>query len=66
VPFISAAQGWQRLVEKINKNPKDARHYQAIKLVNGMMVLLVSDAQAQNRWRYWRCRSVRWKIRTAI
>ncbi len=23
-PFISAAQGWQPLAEKINKNPKDA------------------------------------------
>lgn len=46
VPFISAAQGWQPLAEKINKSPKDARHYQAIKLVNGMTVLLVSDAQA--------------------
>lgn len=33
VPFISAAPGWQPLAEKINKSPKDARHYQAIKLV---------------------------------
>lgn len=34
---------WQK---RSTKSPKDARHYQAIKLVNGMTVLLVSDAQA--------------------
>ncbi|CAI1105089.1 Protease 3 precursor [Serratia marcescens] len=41
-----AAQGWQPLTEKINKSEHDPRQYEAIKLANGMTVLLVSDAQA--------------------
>ncbi|SFC67811.1 pitrilysin [Pragia fontium] len=38
-----ASQGWQPLPEKIQKSEKDTREYQAIKLDNGMTVLLVSD-----------------------
>lgn len=45
-PLSWAAQGWQPLAEKINKSDHDPRQYQAIKLTNGMTVLLVSDAQA--------------------
>ncbi|BFO11583.1 hypothetical protein GGER_40930 [Serratia rubidaea] len=41
-----AGQGWQPLAEKIHKSEHDPRHYQAIKLTNGMTVLLVSDEQA--------------------
>lgn len=41
-----AAPKWQPLAEKINKSEHDPRHYQAIKLANGMTVLLVSDAMA--------------------
>ncbi|MFJ7499664.1 pitrilysin [Serratia grimesii] len=45
-PLSWAAQGWQPLAEKINKSDHDPRQYQAIKLANGMTVLLVSDPQA--------------------
>lgn len=45
-PLSWAAQGWQPLTEKINKSEHDPRQYEAIKLTNGMTVLLVSDAQA--------------------
>ncbi|HEJ8085215.1 TPA: pitrilysin [Serratia marcescens] len=45
-PLSWAAQGWQPLKEKINKSEHDPRQYEAIKLANGMTVLLVSDAQA--------------------
>ncbi len=45
-PLSWAAQGWQPLAEKINKSDHDPREYQAIKLDNGMTVLLVSDALA--------------------
>ncbi|EMW1143511.1 pitrilysin [Serratia marcescens] len=45
-PLSWAAQGWQPLAEKINKSEHDPRQYEAIKLANGMTVLLVSDAQA--------------------
>lgn len=45
-PLSWAAQGWQPLAEKIHKSDHDPRHYQAIKLDNGMTVLLVSDPQA--------------------
>ncbi|HEJ8100845.1 MAG: pitrilysin [Serratia marcescens] len=45
-PLSWAAQGWQPLTEKINKSEHDPRQYEAIKLANGMTVLLVSDAQA--------------------
>lgn len=46
VPLSWAAPKWQPLAEKINKSEHDPRHYQAIKLANGMTVLLVSDAMA--------------------
>ncbi|UIM58004.1 pitrilysin [Serratia marcescens] len=45
-PLSWAVQGWQPLTEKINKSEHDPRQYEAIKLANGMTVLLVSDAQA--------------------
>ncbi|HHK5722561.1 TPA: pitrilysin [Serratia marcescens] len=45
-PLSWAAQGWQPLAEKINKSEHDPRQYEAIKLANGMTVLLVSDVQA--------------------
>ncbi|EJA2548558.1 pitrilysin [Serratia marcescens] len=45
-PLSWAAQGWQPLAEKINKSEHDPRQYEAIKLANGMTVLLVSDARA--------------------
>ncbi|WP_413726680.1 pitrilysin [Sodalis sp. RH16] len=41
-----AATGWQPINETIQKSSKDARQYQAVKLANGMTVLLVSDKQA--------------------
>lgn len=48
--FWSAAAwadgGWQVLPERIYKSEKDPREYQAIRLDNGMTVLLVSDPQA--------------------
>ncbi|MTD28328.1 pitrilysin [Erwinia sorbitola] len=45
-PLTYAQAGWQPLTETIRKSEKDPRQYQAIKLDNGMTVLLVSDAQA--------------------
>lgn len=45
-PLTLAQSGWQPLTETIRKSEKDPRQYQAIKLDNGMTVLLVSDAQA--------------------
>ncbi|MDU4092984.1 MAG: pitrilysin [Pantoea sp.] len=42
----SAEKGWQPIEQTIQKSNKDPRHYQAIRLDNGMTVLLVSDAQA--------------------
>ncbi|WP_061707329.1 pitrilysin [Pseudenterobacter timonensis] len=45
-PFIQADTGWQPIQETIRKSEKDPRQYQAIRLDNGMSVLLVSDAQA--------------------
>ncbi|MEX9252511.1 pitrilysin [Pseudenterobacter timonensis] len=45
-PFIQAETGWQPIQETIRKSEKDPRQYQAIRLDNGMSVLLVSDAQA--------------------
>ncbi|HGJ5869613.1 MAG TPA: pitrilysin [Arsenophonus nasoniae] len=41
-----AKQNWQVLPDKINKSEKDTRGYQAIKLANDMIVLLVSDSKA--------------------
>lgn len=44
--FSQADNGWQPVQETIRKSDKDIRQYQAIRLDNGMVVLLVSDAQA--------------------
>ncbi len=47
--FISstwALVDWQPLTETIYKSPHDPRVYQAIRLTNGMKVLLVSDVSA--------------------
>ncbi|CAA2930207.1 Protease 3 [Arsenophonus endosymbiont of Bemisia tabaci Q2] len=38
-----AKQHWQVLPDRINKSEKDTRGYQAIKLSNDMIVLLISD-----------------------
>ncbi|KAA8997616.1 pitrilysin [Affinibrenneria salicis] len=46
LPPSLAATGWQPLQQTIRKSEKDPRQYQAIRLDNGMTVLLVSDAQA--------------------
>ena len=46
VPVSQADTGWQPLAETIRKSDKDTRQYQAIRLDNGMVVLLVSDPQA--------------------
>ena len=45
-PITQADTGWQPVQEKIHKSEKDTRQYQAIRLDNGMTVLLVSDPQA--------------------
>lgn len=45
-PFSQAETGWQPIQETIRKSDKDNRQYQAIRLDNGMVVLLVSDPQA--------------------
>lgn len=45
-PLSQAAQTWQPIQETIRKSEKDNRQYQAIRLDNGMVVLLVSDAKA--------------------
>lgn len=42
----SAEKGWQPVDRAVQKSNKDPRHYQAIRLDNGMTVLLVSDPQA--------------------
>lgn len=39
-------QRWKPLVESLEKSPHDTRQYQAIRLENGMKVLLVSDSKA--------------------
>ncbi|XTZ39198.1 pitrilysin [Salmonella enterica] len=44
--FSQAENGWQPISETIHKSDKDTRQYQAIRLDNGMVVLLVSDPQA--------------------
>lgn len=43
---VRAADGWQPINETINKSDKDMRQYRAIRLDNGMTVMLVSDKQA--------------------
>lgn len=45
-PISQADTGWQPVKETIRKSDKDTRQYQAVKLDNGMVVLLVSDPQA--------------------
>ncbi|KNC87982.1 pitrilysin [Trabulsiella odontotermitis] len=45
-PISQADTGWQPVQETIRKSDKDTRQYQAVKLDNGMVVLLVSDKQA--------------------
>ncbi|MRS89509.1 pitrilysin [Enterobacteriaceae bacterium RIT714] len=45
-PLSQADTGWQPVQETIRKSEKDTRQYQAIRLDNGMTVLLVSDPQA--------------------
>ncbi|ELY7390717.1 pitrilysin [Cronobacter universalis] len=45
-PLSQADTGWQPLKETIRKSDRDNREYQAIRLDNGMVVLLVSDPQA--------------------
>lgn len=45
-PLSQADIGWQPVQETIRKSDKDTRQYQAIRLENGMVVLLVSDPQA--------------------
>ncbi|VUS77848.1 Protease 3 [Klebsiella huaxiensis] len=45
-PLSQAGTGWQPIQETIRKSEKDTRQYQAIRLDNGMVVLLVSDQQA--------------------
>ncbi|WP_276851096.1 pitrilysin [Enterobacter oligotrophicus] len=45
-PVTQANSGWQPVQETIRKSEKDTRQYQAIRLDNGMTVLLVSDPQA--------------------
>ncbi|EOC0586206.1 pitrilysin [Cronobacter sakazakii] len=45
-PLSQADTGWQPLKETIRKSDRDNREYQAIRLDNGMVVLLVCDPQA--------------------
>ncbi|MDK1253662.1 pitrilysin [Cronobacter dublinensis] len=45
-PLSQADNGWQPLKDTIRKSDRDNREYQAIRLDNGMVVLLVSDPQA--------------------
>jgi len=45
-PLSQANTGWLPVQETIRKSDKDTREYQAIRLDNGMVVLLVSDPQA--------------------
>jgi len=45
-PLSQADTGWQPIQETIRKSDKDNRQYQAVRLENGMTVLLVSDPQA--------------------
>lgn len=45
-PLSQAETTWQPIQETIRKSEKDPRQYQAIRLANDMVVLLVSDPQA--------------------
>ncbi|GBU11464.1 protease III [Enterobacterales bacterium] len=46
VPAVWCATDWQPYSQAINKSQNDPRQYQAIKLANGLTVLLVSDSEA--------------------
>lgn len=46
VPLSQAETGWQPIEKTIHKSAQDPRTYQAIRLDNGMEVLLVCDPQA--------------------
>lgn len=46
IPLSQAQTTWQPIEATIRKSEKDNRQYQAIRLENGMVVLLVSDPQA--------------------
>ncbi len=52
-PFSQADTGWQPIQETIRKSEKDTRQYQAIRLDNDMVVLLVSDPQAVKSLSGW-------------
>lgn len=45
-PLSQADTGWQPISDTIRKSDKDTRQYQAVRLDNDMVVLLVSDPQA--------------------
>ncbi|MTH45310.1 pitrilysin [Intestinirhabdus alba] len=45
-PLTQAESGWQPLAETIRKSDNDPRQYQAVRLDNEMVVLLVSDPAA--------------------
>lgn len=45
-PEVWSATDWQPIAETIHKSQNDPRQYQAVKLSNGMTVLLVSDNDA--------------------
>ncbi len=45
-PLSQADTGWQPVQETIRKSDKDTRQYQAVRLDNAMVVLLVNDPQA--------------------
>lgn len=45
-PLTQAETGWQPVTDIIRKSEKDPRQYKAIRLDNGMTVLLVSDDKA--------------------
>lgn len=46
VPVVWCVTDWQPYSQAINKSQNDPRQYQAIKLANGLTVLLVSDSEA--------------------
>src|SRR5471032_3372242 len=46
VPAVWCTTDWQPYPQAINKSQNDPRQYQAITLVNGLTVLLVSDSEA--------------------
>ena len=56
-PLSQAETGWQPIQETIRKSDKDNRQYQAIRLDNGMVVLLALGAGGA-RWVAGRSRGV--------